>query len=47
VITPEELDGYRGLPLLASVAGAEARALIVASLVARGWVEARDFVCCA
>lgn len=47
VIPPEALDGLPRGPLVASVAGAEARGRIRAFLAARGWVETRDFVCAA
>jgi len=46
VIHPGELGPPRGR-LVASVAGAEARALIRAELSRRGWREGSDFVCAA
>lgn len=44
VLGLEALDGLRGLPIVASVAGAGPRAEIRAHLAARGFVEERDFV---
>lgn len=47
VIRPEALGPPAGLPLLVSVAGAQARALIRAELARRAWRECVDFVCAA
>jgi hypothetical protein len=47
VISPGELDRGLGLPLVVSVAGATARALIRAELAKLGFRETRDFVCAA
>ena len=47
VIPPEGLDQIAKAPLLASVAGAEARALIRAFLRSRQYQERHDFVCVA
>ncbi len=47
VVPPAGLRDWHGLPLLASVAGAEARGQIRAALAAMGWVEGRDFWCTA
>jgi glycosyltransferase involved in cell wall biosynthesis len=43
VIPPEALGPPAGLPLLASVAGADARAILRRELVRRGWRECVDF----
>ena len=47
VIAPEALEEWRGLPLVASVAGAGARGQIRAALARMGYRELRDFVCAA
>jgi len=47
VIPPEALDDVPRGPLLASVAGVEARTLIRGFLGPRGYEECRDFVCVA
>jgi glycosyltransferase involved in cell wall biosynthesis len=47
VIHPDALRDMPRLPLVASVAGAEARRLIRGALGDLGWVEGRDFVCAA
>jgi len=47
VIPPEALASWRGLPLVVSVAGAEARRRIRAHLAGRGYRELRDYVCAA
>jgi len=47
VIAPDAVALDRHRPLVASVAGAEARAQIRTALVARGFRELRDFVCAA
>jgi glycosyltransferase involved in cell wall biosynthesis len=47
VIPPWALPGFRGLPVVVSVAGREARGLIRGALHEMGYVERRDFVCCA
>ena len=47
VIPPDELAAWRELPLVVSVAGAEARQLIRADLERRGYLELRDYVCAA
>jgi glycosyltransferase involved in cell wall biosynthesis len=48
VIAPHDLPAHRdGLPILASVAGAEPRRQIREALNAMGYGETRDFVCCA
>lgn len=47
VVSPDALDQLRGRPLVASVAGARARAEIRAALAARDFTEGRDFVCAA
>jgi cellulose synthase/poly-beta-1,6-N-acetylglucosamine synthase-like glycosyltransferase len=47
VVPPEALADLGGLPVLVSVAGAANRALIRPQLLAAGWREALDFVCCA
>ena len=47
VISPAELGAPGQLPLVVSVAGAEARALIRAELARRGWREGADYVCAA
>jgi glycosyltransferase involved in cell wall biosynthesis len=47
VLPPEALPGLRGTPLVVSVAGAEARALIRAQLAALAFAEGADFVCAA
>jgi len=47
VIPPEALPRAPRLPLVASVAGLEARSRIRAQLAALGWREGRDFVCAA
>jgi hypothetical protein len=44
VVPPEALGPPAGLPLLASVAGAEARARLRRELARRGWRECVDFV---
>ena len=44
VIPPETLPAWRELPLVASVAGADARGRIRAALAARGYSETLDFV---
>ncbi len=47
VVTPDELAALPRRPLLASVAGASARARIRAHLAGLGHVEGRDFLCVA
>jgi glycosyltransferase involved in cell wall biosynthesis len=47
VIAPEALEEWRGLPLVASVAGAIARGRIRSALARMGYRELRDFVCAA
>ena len=47
VITPEALAGTSAAPIVVSVAGAEARALIRAALNRIGFRECEDFVCAA
>ncbi len=47
VIAPEAIPELPRRPLVASVAGAEARARIRAALSGMGWREERDFVCAA
>jgi hypothetical protein len=47
VVSPDALAGMARRPLVASVAGDEARALIRAHLRALGWRELDDFVCTA
>ncbi len=47
VVPPEALDDLPRTPLVASVAGAQARGEIRAFLAARGWRELEDFVCAA
>jgi glycosyltransferase involved in cell wall biosynthesis len=47
VIAPAELGAPGTLPLVVSVAGADARALIRAELATRGWREGTDYVCAA
>ena len=47
VVPPAALGTLPRLPLVASVAGAEARRLIRSHLDALGWVETRDYVCAA
>jgi glycosyltransferase involved in cell wall biosynthesis len=47
VIAPEQLGAPGALPLVVSVAGAHARALIRAELARRGFSEGVDYVCAA
>jgi hypothetical protein len=47
VVPPEALAEGPRLPVVASVAGATARARIRAALGRMGYVEGRDFVCAA
>jgi len=47
VISRHALGAPRGIPLVASVAGAESRALIRAELARLGWRECVDYVCAA
>jgi len=47
VIAPKDLGRPGKLPLVVSVAGAEARALIRAELEKRGFREGADYVCAA
>jgi glycosyltransferase involved in cell wall biosynthesis len=47
VIAPKELGAPGALPLVVSVAGAEARALIRSDLASRGFREGTDYVCAA
>jgi len=47
VIPPEELGSPGTLPLVVSVAGADARAQIRAELTRRGWRDSSDYVCAA
>ncbi len=47
VIAPHELGAPGTLPLVVSVAGAEARGLIRAELARRGWREGTDYLCAA
>jgi len=47
VVSPAALGPPRGLPLLVSVAGADARGLIRTELARMGWRECVDFVCAA
>ena len=47
VIAPEDLGAPGALPLIVSVAGAEARALIRAELAKRGFREGAEYVCAA
>jgi hypothetical protein len=47
VIRPSDLGAPGALPLVVSVAGAEARALIRAELDGRGYREGLDYVCAA
>jgi hypothetical protein len=47
VIAPQELGAPGAVPLLVSVAGAPARALIRGELDRRGWREGIDYVCAA
>jgi cellulose synthase/poly-beta-1,6-N-acetylglucosamine synthase-like glycosyltransferase len=47
VIAPEELGDPGALPLVVSVAGADARGLIRAELTQRGFREGADYVCAA
>jgi hypothetical protein len=47
VISPESLAQVRGVPIVVSVAGAEARALIRAALGRMQFVETRDYFCAA
>jgi glycosyltransferase involved in cell wall biosynthesis len=47
VIAPEALGAPRGVPLLVSVAGGDARVRIRGVLARRGWEEGVDYVCCA
>jgi glycosyltransferase involved in cell wall biosynthesis len=47
VIAHEALETIRGIPILASVAGLEARTRIREALHAMRFTEGRDYVCCA
>ena len=47
VIPPDALAARRGQPVVVSVAGAEARALIRAELARLGFRETQDYVCAA
>ena len=47
VIAPDALGPPRGVPLLVSVAGADARVRIRRELARRGWEEGVDYLCCA
>lgn len=47
VIPPDQLPRHRGLPILVSVAGMKARSEIREAMAELGFVERRDFVCCA
>jgi len=47
VIAPHDLEQWRGVPLVASVSGATARARIRASLKQMGYREVYDYVCAA
>jgi glycosyltransferase involved in cell wall biosynthesis len=47
VIAPAGLGAPGGLPLVVSVAGADARTRIRAELTRRGWREGNDYVCAA
>jgi glycosyltransferase involved in cell wall biosynthesis len=47
VVPPDALPGLPREPLLVSVAGLKPRSEIRAALAAMGFLEARDFVCCA
>ena len=47
VVSPAALGPPRGVPLLVSVAGADARGLIRTELTRMGWRECVDFVCAA
>ena len=47
VIAPKDLGAPGALPLIVSVAGADARGLIRAELAKRGFNEGSDFVCAA
>ncbi|MCZ6784094.1 MAG: glycosyltransferase family 2 protein [Proteobacteria bacterium] len=47
VVAPDEIPSLPRRPLVASVAGAEARGQIRRALVALGWRETIDFVCAA
>ena len=47
VIRPSDLGAPGSLPLIVSVAGADARALIRAELAGRGFREGADYVCAA
>jgi glycosyltransferase involved in cell wall biosynthesis len=47
VVSPAVLGPPRGVPLLVSVAGADARRLIRTELTRMGWRECVDFVCAA
>src|SRR5690606_17453656 len=47
VIPPEALPAHRGVPVLVSVAGETARTTIRDAMQQMGFVEGRDYVCCA
>jgi len=47
VVSPDLIPSLPRLPLIASVAGEEARRLIRHALEGMGWTEGRDFVCAA
>jgi len=47
VIAPEQLRQLRDLPIVVSVAGARARGEIRGALDGMGFVELRDYLCCA
>ena len=47
VIAPAALEGVRGIPIIASVAGVKPRAEIRAALDAMGFVETEDYLCAA
>ena len=47
VVAPEKLRQLRGLPIVVSVAGSQARSEIRAALAAMGFVELQDYLCCA
>lgn len=47
VVPPDALPSLRELPVVVSVAGEEARTLIRGTMATMGFIEGRDFVCCA
>jgi len=47
VVSPDQLEAWRQLPLIASVAGEKAREEIRSALTVQGYRERRDYVCAA